>query len=125
VTDLAKLKEAVGRYREYSKGPADEDKGARGIRLFRCAATASDIGQWLLDPSPISVESLQGMGFAEFGNKIETSDWLRLGVVNAYRVGQAGWTFFLYDQPANFANPQPHTVGQLLFLLLSLEKESS
>jgi hypothetical protein len=106
VTDLSQLKEAIRNYREKARIPE-----------------SYDIADALLDPSPISVEALKGMGFV--GG--DTAGMLFFDGIGRNRV-----LAFLFDEGIKIRldgkplYPQPTNVGQLLFLLLSLsEKESS
>jgi hypothetical protein len=141
VTDLAQLKEAVRRYRELSKDRPNESKGEYAIRLFKRTSAASDIDDALLDPSPISVEALKGMGFKKHPER-PSSEWLWIIIGNVkltwsgpFDEGESQHVMqhfpiesdgFIDSRRGSYVVPFPRTVGQLRFLLLSLsEKESS
>lgn len=112
MTDLARLKEAVERYRRSAYSVNPDTKLLDGF----------DIADAILDPSPISVEALKGMGFAAGDTA---------GILFFDGIGRNRILAFLFDEGIQIhldgkrLYPQPTTIGQLLFLLLSLEKESS
>jgi hypothetical protein len=123
VTDLATLKEAVRRYRKGEKSAS--------YAGFDYLCDASDIADALLDPAPISVEALKGMGFVN-RSPLGKEKWRWVSpngqVLEAWE-HNGGYRFVYKLHEAELWRPlqfEPTTVGQLLFLLLSLsEKESS
>jgi hypothetical protein len=125
VTDLATLKEAI----RLRRTEAPSSKVAACAEQHRNLAFIADA---ILDPSPISVEALKGMGWIdETISDLPSLAYRKYGIELEANFFESGVDFWNYTQGpqgkySEDVNPPPATIGQLLFLLLSLsEKESS
>ena len=119
MTDIKQLKDAVRRYRA-------NDHYAKDARIYLQMKyeTAKTIADALLDQTPLSRSTLEGLGF-ELSNHqpfITVTSFVRDTVRVALDSADGSLCSVWVDE--RIANPQPTTTGQLLWLLMSLEERN-